>query len=133
MDGCYPVAVPRVTERRSGLILWFAMLWAVAAYYLVMRLLRPPAPAPNPLLVTTLVAAALVLVIASFAIKARLFARGLPRPGQVIALTLCDAAAILGLVLWFVTGARESYYPLVIGCAGLLLHYPRCIGAGPSN
>jgi hypothetical protein len=107
------------------------MLGAILMYFVVMRLLPPPDPTDSPRLVTTLIAAAFVLVAVSFLVKSRLFSQareagkpGLQRTGQVLALVLCEAGALLGIAAWFITGSSSSYYPVVLGFVGVLLHHP---------
>ena len=118
-------------EHRFFLILWSAMLAAVVIYFVVMRLVPPPAPRDSPALVNILIVMAVVLVAASFMLKSTMLGRArqagrpeLRRAARIVALTLCDAAAILGLVAWMLTGAAQSYYALLIGFVGVLLHFP---------
>ena len=107
------------------------MACSIVMYYVVMRLLQPASPVDNPHLVTVLTVGSLALVGASFLVKRRFSARaretGAPGPrraGQLVALACCDTAALFGLISWFVTGSPLSYYPVVIGLGGLLMHYP---------
>ncbi len=107
-------------DRRKQIIVWAAMLGSILMYYVVMRVLKP-APAGGD------VTAALALAVGSAALTgvSFLMKRRLASPvGFMVALAMCDAAAILGLISWFLTGSPLSYYPLVFGFAGVLLHYP---------
>lgn len=79
----------------------------------------------------------LALVGVSFLVKrlftARALGEGSPRPrgtGLIIALVFCDAAALFGLITWALTASPLSFYPLVFGFLGMLLHYPRAAREG---
>ena len=117
---------------RKRLTIWGAMLFSIVMYGVVMRVARPAAPSDNPILVEALLLAAAVLVAASFGVKSYCFKRaretGKPawtRAGEVSALVLCDSAALLGVVVWFLTALPGSYWFLILGAAGQILHYPR--------
>lgn len=117
--------------RGKQVMLWLAMLVSVAMYFVVVSMLPPATPTENPALVNGLLVAALGMVAASFAAKARLSqAAGTDdlkrkQMGLVVPLAMCESAAVLGVVVWFVTGSPRYSWFLVIGIAGILLHYPK--------
>lgn len=131
--------MPQPTSRQSPealyrmrLTIWVAMLFSIAMYGVVVRIVHPDATADNPTLVEVLLLAAVALVAASFAVKNYFFKRAretgnpaLVRAGELIAFTLCEAAALFGLVVWFVAASPRYYWFLVLGAGGQLLHYPR--------
>ena len=105
-------------EYRGRLILWLAMTFAIVMYFVVIQRVTPASPQENPTLVYAMLAASVALVAASFVVKAK-------RVPDILALALCEAAALLGVVAWFTTGWSRSYVFLIVGLAGILLHYPR--------
>jgi hypothetical protein len=118
-------------QYRQSVILWMAMLVSIGMYFVVVRLVPPQQATDNPALVNTLLVAALGLVAASFAVKSHFLQRGrdLGKPAffrmaLIVALVLCEAGALLGVVAWFLTGSSRSYWMLLIGFIGMLLHYP---------
>lgn len=110
-----------MTAARARFVVWLAMLYSIVMYFVVMRLLAPPGPADNPALVAALTGIAALLVVVSFLVKGRFAVRN---AGHLLALALCEAAALMGVVSWFLTASPRSYYPLAIGFAGTLMHWP---------
>jgi hypothetical protein len=119
-------------RRRFQLILWLTMVVAGVMYFVVIKLVPPSAPLPNPSLETTLLAIAAGLVGVSFPVENRVrgpreetrnFAR--ERAAQIMGLVLCESAAVLGVVVHIVTGSPRGQLMIAIGVAGLLLHYPK--------
>jgi hypothetical protein len=100
--------------RRTKLIVWLAMLWAIVMYCVVMRLLPAPSAPRDNSLDNVLLAASVALAGASLAIRSRF----------LVAVILCDAAAAMGLVSWFVTGSPRSFYCLVPAILAMLVHFP---------
>jgi hypothetical protein len=105
---------------------------AGGVYFVLIRLVPPNAPAPNPALDTTLLVMAAGLVAVSFPLESRIRGpqeeiRNPPRErtAQILGLTLCESAALLGVVLHFTTGSPRDQLIVAIGIAGLLLHYPK--------
>ena len=47
------------------------------------------------------------------------------RAGELVAITMCEAAALFGVVAWFVTATSHYYWFLILGAAGMLLHFPQ--------
>ena len=120
-----------LSDHRLNAIIWVAMLWSIVMYFVVMQLVHPLEPAGSPGLVTALLVVAFALVVASLLIKSRFFTQaresgktGLRRVGQLLALAFCEAAALMGVVAWFFTGSPRSYYLVIVGFVGVLLHYP---------
>jgi uncharacterized membrane protein len=118
-------------EYRQQVVIWLAMVVAIGLYFAILRLAQPASPTDNPLLVDILLFVALVLLGVSFAVKNVFLARGraqnkpaLRRAGPLIALVLCDTAALFGILVWFMTGSPRANWFLLIGLAGVLLHYP---------
>jgi hypothetical protein len=111
-------------ERRFRLVLWLGMLPAIPLYYAVMRMSPPEALAADPTLPNILVPLSVVLAGLSIPIR-KLVARSNPRNAFTLGLVLCEAAALFGMVAWFATGSPRSYYCLLAGAAGMLLHFPR--------
>jgi len=119
-----PSQRPAAAERQFRLYLWFLMLLAIPMYYVLMRVAPPEVPdagsnLPNILLPLSVFTAGLSIPIRKLA------ARSNPKGGFIVGLALCEAAALYGLVLWFATGSARSYYCLLAGAAGMLLHFPR--------
>ena len=101
-------------------MIWAAMLISIVLYYVVMRLVKP-APLFNDVTIALVLAVcSLALVGVSFLIKRRMAERA----GFIMAVALCDAGAVLGLVTWFITGSPLSFYPLMFGFGGIVLHFP---------
>jgi len=118
-------------QYRFQLILWFAMVFSIVMYLVVIRLVPPQAAADNPTLVSALLVVAFSVVAASFLVKFRFFARAAEtgnaqfrRAGFLIALVLCEVAALLGVIVWFLTGSSRTSWFLLLGFAGDLLHFP---------
>jgi len=107
-------------DRRVQVVIWAAMLGSMAMYYVVMRMVKPASPAATLNVALALALTSATLVGLSFLLKRRMAVRN----GFIVALALCDAGAVLGLVSWFVTGSPLSYYALILGFGGVLLHYP---------
>jgi F0F1-type ATP synthase membrane subunit c/vacuolar-type H+-ATPase subunit K len=111
------------------------MLVSVLLYFVVVRMSRPEHPTDDPGLVRTLLVIALGFTVASFLARNRFETRArdnkmpaLGRVGLLLALALCEAAALLGVVVWFVTASPLYYWFLLMGIAGILLHYPKPVG-----
>jgi len=119
-------------HRRFQLTLWLAMVMAGVMYFVVIRLIPPSAPLPDPSFETTLLAIAVGLVGVSFPVENRV--RG-PREGmrnlsreraaQITGLVLCESAALVGVVVHIVTGSPRGQLMIAIGGVGLLLHFPK--------
>ena len=125
-----PGSPPSVTELQFQRILWLAMILSVVMYFVVTQVAKPPSTQDNPTLVRTLLVVAVSLVASSFQIKKQLLARSpgaapSARLGYIVALVLCESAAVFGVAVYFVTGSPRYSWFLVLGLAGLLLHYPR--------
>jgi F0F1-type ATP synthase membrane subunit c/vacuolar-type H+-ATPase subunit K len=117
---------------KQRITLWLAILFSVAMYFVVVRMVQPQGVKDNPALVNILLIAAASLVVASFLAESalRTLAREknnaqLEQAAYIVALVLCESAALFGVVIWFVTGSSRYYLLLLIGFAGILLHYPR--------
>ncbi|MGH9719289.1 MAG: hypothetical protein ACRD8O_03700 [Bryobacteraceae bacterium] len=119
-------------EHSQQLILWIAIALSIVTYFVVAALVSPTSTQAKPTLDTALLIAAAGLVAASFPVKSYIAER-IDRPGnragqrmaRIVAVMMCDVAAVLGLVVKFVTGSPLYYVPLLLGFAGVLLHYPR--------
>jgi hypothetical protein len=109
-------------EQRFLTILWSAMTMAIVPYFVIAKIVVPPDPRPSSTLVTAMMAGAIALVAVSFAAKAK---APNPRTGAILAYALCDAAALLGVVTHFVTGSPDFYLMMLVGLAGMVLHFPR--------
>jgi hypothetical protein len=131
------MAMPELTpsqqadaQRRFLLILWGAMGWTVVMYFGVAQVTQPRDVRPQDSLTSNiLLAVALILVAASFAVKSRFLAQtadpARKRAGFILALAMCEAAATLGIVVKFAFGTPQYYWLMLVGLAGILLHYPR--------
>src|ERR1017187_3936856 len=123
------VPAPALAERRFRLIFWIVMFMAIPIYYFVMRTTPPEAPTADPTLSNILVPLSVVMVGLSIPIR-KLVARRQPKNAFILALALCEAAALYGVVVWSTTGSPRSYYCLLAGAAGMLLHFPRRAHSG---
>jgi F0F1-type ATP synthase membrane subunit c/vacuolar-type H+-ATPase subunit K len=101
-------------------------------YFVVVRMVHPEQATDNPALVRILLVLAAGFTLASFAIRNRFETRAreqnmpaLRRAGLLIGLVLCEAAALFGVVVWFTCASPLYYWFLLMGLAGILLHYPR--------
>ena len=103
-------------DYRRRLALWLAMVFSIMMYFVVIQRVTPASPQENPTLVYAMLGASIALVVTSFVAK---------RVADILALALCEAAALLGVVAWFVTAWSRSYVFLIVGLAGMLLHYPK--------
>ena len=105
------------------------MLLAIPMYYAVMRMAPPEAPSADPTLPNILLPLSVVTAGLSIPIR-KLAARSNPKGGFIVGLALCEAAALYGMALWSTTGSPRSYYCLVAGGRGMLLHFPRAAQSG---
>ena len=110
--------------RVQQVIIWLVMLASIGMYYAVAKAVPPTSPQDDPMIERILLAMAVVLVGASFVIKSRVSVGASPSARLIIALAFCEAAAVLGLVVWFVTGWQYYYVFFVLGAAGQVMHYP---------
>ena len=119
----------RQIGRAQFLILWAASATSVVLFFVVTRFAPPPEGVrDNPVLLAALLAAAAGLTAASFLIRNRIGADAPPQrrlTAMTIALAMCEAAAIFGLVVHFTAGSELYWVFLLIGLAGILLHFPR--------
>ena len=118
--------------RRQIVIIWAAMLLSVGMYFVVMQVMRPQASVSGPMIVNVLTLCSLPPLVASFALKSRLLAKAsetkrpeIWRSAHILAFALCESAALMGVLAWFLSGAKQSYLLLLLGAGGMLLHYPR--------
>ncbi len=123
-----PNAIP---SQRFQLILWLAVLYAIAIYVVIMRVIPPGQPRPMPALTNGLLIGAAALVGVSLLARNRFDELAAERKtptlrtvGMVAGISISDAAALLGLVSWFVTGSPLSYAIVAVGFVGVLLQYP---------
>ncbi len=124
---------PALFTYRQQIVLWAAMVCSVVMYFVVVHLAPPPEYAtPNPTLVGVFTLLACVFAGASFLVKSRFYTRAreanlpaLRRTGYILALVLCEAAALQGILVWFITGSPRYVWPIVLGLAGLLVHFPQ--------
>jgi len=107
-------------------------------YFVFLMLVRPqvatePQTPANLLPIVAFTAIAMFLVLGSFVIKAKLLAQSVEKhdvlmvqKALVIACAMCEVSALLGVVARFAfnTG-RESVWLLLLGAAGIALHFPR--------
>jgi hypothetical protein len=116
------------------IVLWFAMLMSVVMYF-VFTLVAPPgaySPPNRSLFILGLTALGTVLVIVSFPVKAKLLERSveqqdlvLVQKALIVACAICEACVLLGVLEFFLIGNREYCLLLLIGGAGIALHFPR--------
>lgn len=123
---------------QTMLTLWFGLLASVGMYFVFLTIARPqvvnePQTPTSSLPIVLFTALAMVLVLGSFVVKAKLIAQSvekrdvlLVQKAMIIASAMCDVSAILGVVARFAfnTG-RESVWLLLLGAAGIALHFPR--------
>lgn len=114
-------------EYRLRVIVWLAMSFSIATYYVIVRMVPPTSPGDNPTLVNALLVVSAGLTAASFVVKRYFFKRALVRIGELVAFALCDGAALLGLLVWFLTASPQYSWFLIMGAAGQLLHFPRSV------
>ena len=126
-------------NRRQQLIVWLSMLVSIMMYFVVIQAIEPPPAAPNPTLVRALFIAGVTMVVASFPLKSRLRAQALQqgRPDRAftagtVAMVMCESAALFGVVVHFLAGSAQYHWFLLVGLAGLMLHYPREEGSQSS-
>ena len=120
-------------RQRGLLLIWGAQLMSLALFLLIMLTIEVPARAgDNSVLLLALGLTALTAFGLSFPIRAKLLAQSavqnrpdLATTAYVLAFALCESCALFGLVAYFVTGARESFYFFIPAALGFLLHFPR--------
>src|SRR5450432_3572145 len=117
---------------RIRLLSWAAMLSAIVMYFVLIRSVHPTKATPNPTLVPALLLLGVALVAASFPVKAYFFKRAheagnpkLGQTGELVALAICEMAALFGVLVWFLSGAPQYWWFLILGAAGQLLHWPQ--------
>lgn len=119
-------------RHRTLLILWLAMLMNVGVLFsMTVFLLPPDAAAEKGILRLVFIAVALLLVIASFIVRAKMFDRARElralqtvHVAFVIAWAMCEASALLGLVEYFTIGSRNLVL-FGLSLLGMALHLPR--------
>mgnify|MGYP006992592357 CR=1 FL=1 len=122
------------TQRQPMLVIWFAFLMSAVMYFLVIQLVPFASSSPNSAIDIALLLLAASSVATSFrwkqGVRRRQPEADAPNPKRerarfIISLALCDAAVILGLVDHFVTGSPNYFVMILLGIAGILLHFPR--------
>jgi hypothetical protein len=111
--------------------LWVVLLVSILFYFVILQML-PVAPSDAALPDSAL------LIVAAALVGASVFARNLflrkarettdpahLRTATVVGAVLCESAALLGIVAHFVSGSPVAWRYIVIGAAGMLLHFPR--------
>ncbi len=123
----------RVEERHKVLlILWFALLISITAFF-VMTLFVPGRSAePNALFSYALAGAAFMAVVASVLFKQQFVKRATEKrdvptlqSGYLIGFCLSESAALFGLLDHFVTGSKYYYFSFALSLLGMLLHFPK--------
>ena len=119
-------------QHRMQRVLWAAMTSFIPVYFLLAQVVQPQVSQEYSTIVTILLVLAIGQVAASFSIKSLLRARtdrgdksGGEQTAFIVALALCESAALFGIVAWFVAGYPQYYLFMLIGLAGMLLHYPK--------
>jgi F0F1-type ATP synthase membrane subunit c/vacuolar-type H+-ATPase subunit K len=117
-------------EQRVRSVLWMSFAVSVVIYFILLQIQQPRQPEENPAVVTALMVIALGLVAASFAVKGWIARTGEDsaerrRKAFLLPIVMCEAAAIFGLVTRFAFGFEQYYWFLLLGLAGILLHYPK--------
>jgi hypothetical protein len=107
-------------QQRARMIQWLVMMLSIAIYFVVVRFVPGGSMNGGPPLAPIFLAVAVGLVVASFVVKNVLKASA----AFIVALALCEAAAVLGFVVWVVTGWPYYWGFFVLGLVGQLLHYP---------
>ena len=119
---------------QTMLTLWFALLMNVVVYFVFTLLSTPGAyrPRNSSLFIFGLTALGTFLVILSFPVKAKLLERSvemqdmtLVQRAMIVACAICEVSVLLGFLEFFLIGNREYYLLLIIGGAGIALHFPR--------
>ena|SRR5687768_15325060 len=130
---------------RVMLIIWFALLSAVASYFVVGQLVPKPEveSVPNKMLTVILTALGTFMVVVSFVIKQRFLNQSveqqkvaLVQTGFIVAIAMCEAGALFGLVDLMTTGNRYYFVVMIIAALGILVHFPRrdhLLAAGYKN
>ena len=109
------------------------MFATLPVYFFIMNtVLKKGSANPNSPVVFPLLGLALLMLLASFYLKARFGAReGQPRSlvmvrtGYIIALALTESPALFGVVVYAVSGWPQSWLFLLISATGYLLNFPR--------
>jgi hypothetical protein len=127
-----PAQITPEKTRRFLVMMWVALVASVGVYYFLTTTLQPANPDPNSVLVFPLVGMAVLVVLASVYCKARFGARegqtrstAMVRAAYIIALTLDESAAILGLVVYLLSGWPQYWLLFVLSGAGFILNFPR--------
>ena len=118
---------------RTLRMLWIGMLSSIGVYYMFTLFVgRPENVEPNGTLFLALVIVALSTTLISFFIKNKLLSRAveqrqvqLVQQAYIVAWALSEVAALLGVLVFFLTGDRYYYILFIIGAFGQLLHFPR--------
>lgn len=130
---------------RVMLVIWFALLSAVAFYFVVGQLVPRPGvdSVPNEMLTVILTALGTFMVVVSFVIKQRFLNQsveqqkvGLVQTGFIVAIAMCEAGALFGLVDLITTGNRYYFVVMIIAALGILVHFPsrdHLLAAGYKN
>ena len=113
--------------------LWFALFMSIALYYGLTLFVGPREEIEyQPMVPMILGAIALSTTLVSFPIKSKLITRAIElqqvpmvQQAYIVAWALCETSALLGLLIFFLTGNRYYYIPFIIGALGQLLHLPR--------
>jgi len=119
-------------HRRFQFVLWLTMvLWSIMVFFVVTPLLART-PGVSHGVETTFLLIGIGLVAFSFPLKSKL--RGQfseardplrERRALMLALAVCESAAVLGVALHSISESHVGQLLMLIGTAGLLMHYPR--------
>lgn len=118
--------------RQFLVILWLALVASVGVYYFLTTILKPANPDPNSPLVFPLLGLGVLMVPASLYLKARFGARegqtrstAMIRAAYVIALVFDEVTALLGLIVYLLSGWPQYWVFFALSAAGYLLNFPR--------
>ena len=124
-----PAPITPEQTRRFLVILWVAMFVTVPVYYFISGTVRADNANPDSPLVYPLLGVGILMVLASFYIKAGFGSKvprsiALVRMRYIIALVLTEVPAILGLVVYVVSAWPNAWVFFVISAGGYILNFP---------
>jgi|SRR6266436_4184409 len=114
------------------IILWVGMVSTLPLYYFITTVTKRMQADPNSPLIVPLLAAAVLMVLLSFYVKARFGASegrartpGIVRVAYILALVLTELPGVLGIIVYFVSEWPKTWVFFLISATGYVLNFPK--------
>ena len=118
--------------RNFLIIMWVGMVSTLPLYYFITTVIKPAQSDPNSPLIVPMLAAAVLLLLLSFYVKARFGARegqarslGAARTAYILSLVCTEIPALLGIIIYVLTGWPKNWVLFLISAIGYVLNFPK--------